>query len=630
MLLGLLLAAALAAPDLPTVDTPVATGATAPLDYAVVIGIEDYFALPKVDFAARDADAFTAFLRTTRGVPRGRVVPLVGRISGAQILAALEEAGRQAGQGGTVWVYFSGHGAADPTTAERVLLPVETTQDVPGFQKAGIALRDVERLASAGGAQVVVVADACFGGVGRDRSALLPGGHLAVPPSLRPPEHGASWVATAANEVAVPLRDAGHGAFTYAVLGALRGWADGAVDGARDGRVTSEEADAYVRSALREMGIADQRPSWAGVPLELVKGRLEPAPSLPRVSGTVAPTPPTVAVAAPTVAVVGGGAGASLSDFDRQLVEQQCVDEAHRLGPALADRAAESEATQARARMAARWTELAKRQDACLGLSTVELRAPCVAQVQAFLDDAASLAVERSAGVQTVAVKLETSVVGQPIDCGTRSVAVPGARRAVTVPEVAAAKALLTRLKTPPAVAAPPPVTPAPMPVGPPPVAPSARDQDGDGIPDASDACPIEPEIVNGTDDADGCPDEGRAALVGDAIVILETIAFSSGGATILPVSSRVLDAVASVLKGNPRIARMEVQGHTDSQGDDASNLDLSQRRAQAVVDALVQRGVDRGRLVARGYGETMPIDTNGTEAGRAHNRRVEFVTRRP
>ena len=70
----------------------------------------------------------------------------------------------------------------------------------------------------------------------------------------------------------------------------------------------------------------------------------------------------------------------------------------------------------------------------------------------------------------------------------------------------------------------------------------------------------------------------------------------------------------------------VEVGGHTDSQGDDASNLDLSNRRAAAVVTALGERGVPQWSMRAKGYGETRPIASNADEAGRARNRRIEFT----
>jgi outer membrane protein OmpA-like peptidoglycan-associated protein len=107
--------------------------------------------------------------------------------------------------------------------------------------------------------------------------------------------------------------------------------------------------------------------------------------------------------------------------------------------------------------------------------------------------------------------------------------------------------------------------------------------------------------------------------------ITLRGVYFDFNKATIKPESRPALEDAAKILKENPDI-RVEIQGHTDSKGSDEYNQNLSERRAQSVVNYLVtQLGIDRTRLVARGYGEGMPIATNDTDEGRALNRRVEF-----
>ena len=108
--------------------------------------------------------------------------------------------------------------------------------------------------------------------------------------------------------------------------------------------------------------------------------------------------------------------------------------------------------------------------------------------------------------------------------------------------------------------------------------------------------------------------------------ITLRGVYFDFDKSTIKPESRPALEDAAKILNENPTI-RVEIQGHTDSKGSDEYNLSLSDRRAASVVGYLVQNlGIDRSRLTSRGYGESQPIATNDTDAGRALNRRVEFV----
>ncbi|XXF76448.1 Ig-like domain-containing protein [Myxococcaceae bacterium GXIMD 01537] len=153
-------------------------------------------------------------------------------------------------------------------------------------------------------------------------------------------------------------------------------------------------------------------------------------------------------------------------------------------------------------------------------------------------------------------------------------------------------------------------------------------DNDRDGIADASDKCPGEPETINGVTDEDGCPDKGKVKVLveGERILILEKVYFATGKDIILPRSFSLLKQVAQVLRANAHLEKVRVEGHTDDQGADAKNLDLSQRRANNVRAHLVQEGIEAVRLEATGYGETRPVDTNKTAKGREANRRVEFT----
>ena len=147
-------------------------------------------------------------------------------------------------------------------------------------------------------------------------------------------------------------------------------------------------------------------------------------------------------------------------------------------------------------------------------------------------------------------------------------------------------------------------------------------DNDQDGIPDGADDCPTQPETFNGYDDTDGCPDEQPPPDTFDGVI--PGINFKSGRAEITVSSYAVLDEVVATLQKYP-VIRIEVQGHTDSDGSSSANLDLSARRARAVVEYLINRGIDPNRLEYVGYGESKPLVPNTSREQKAVNRRVEF-----
>jgi len=156
-------------------------------------------------------------------------------------------------------------------------------------------------------------------------------------------------------------------------------------------------------------------------------------------------------------------------------------------------------------------------------------------------------------------------------------------------------------------------------------------DNDHDGILDKDDKCPMQPETYNGFEDEDGCPDKGKVIIEGSTIVILEKIQFDYNSAKIKNESMPIVDAVASTLKGHPEFTLVEVQGHADERGNDDYNLKLTQERVQSVVTALIQKGVDKSRVRAKGFGEYCALDTpegaatQHNEAAWEKNRRVEF-----
>ncbi|MBA2664955.1 MAG: OmpA family protein [Bradymonadaceae bacterium] len=181
-------------------------------------------------------------------------------------------------------------------------------------------------------------------------------------------------------------------------------------------------------------------------------------------------------------------------------------------------------------------------------------------------------------------------------------------------------------------------------------------DSDGDGVLDADDVCPLEPEDFDGMEDGSGCPEydndndgiadiddhcpdePGLAAHDGcpapvqvvirekDQIRITEKVFFETDKAIILPESFNLLEQVGLLLRTNADIKLVEIAGHTDHRGKADHNRALSEERAKAVRDFIIERSrIAPERLTAKGYGFDAPLESAKTEAAMARNRRVEF-----
>ena len=139
-------------------------------------------------------------------------------------------------------------------------------------------------------------------------------------------------------------------------------------------------------------------------------------------------------------------------------------------------------------------------------------------------------------------------------------------------------------------------------------------DSDGDGVVDEKDKCPDTPA---GTRiDGDGCPL--------DKIIALQGVTFEFDSTRLRPDALTILDQASEILKKYPDM-KVEVAGHTDSQGSEAYNLKLSDGRAASVREYFVSKGIPDSQITSKGYGESEPVADNATEEGRERNRRVEL-----
>lgn len=145
-------------------------------------------------------------------------------------------------------------------------------------------------------------------------------------------------------------------------------------------------------------------------------------------------------------------------------------------------------------------------------------------------------------------------------------------------------------------------------------------DSDGDGVADFEDKCPA----VVGIKANKGCP-EIKEEVKQVFQKALNGIEFQTGKATIKKSSNKILDQIVTIMNENPAYLLL-INGHTDNVGKADKNLTLSNDRANAVKTYLVNKGVDEKRMTAKGFGQEKPVADNKTAAGRAKNRRVEFV----
>ena len=285
----------------PDVGAPSTVKAEGVRDAAVVIGVEKYFAVPGVPGAARNAVDWYRFLVDDRRVPVERV-HLVRDAQAARegILEKVEQASKQVEQGGTLWVVFIGHGAPAKDGSEGMFVGVDAQQSAASLYARSVRQSEVAAAAANGNqGEILAIVDACFSGRAATGDALAAGLQPLVAVRAKPIAAMTTLSAGTAQEFAGALPNESRPAFSYLVLGALRGWGDANKDGA----VTAREAVDYARKTLAVVPTGrTQTPEifGAGSDLVLARGASEAAPSLSVIlRGDEAPELPRAAREAP-------------------------------------------------------------------------------------------------------------------------------------------------------------------------------------------------------------------------------------------------------------------------------------------------------------------------------------------
>ncbi|TVQ92509.1 MAG: caspase family protein [Deltaproteobacteria bacterium] len=324
-MLLMLLSTALATP--PSIQEPLRTNAERPADAAVVVGIERYPFLPDVSYAFRDADAVNNLFVHTMGIPAERVTVLKGG-NREQIQRAIQRGAQGVQDGGRLWVYFAGHGAATPQ-GEPLLVADDARQDIEVFLSRSVPITELTRSLSV---PSTVVLDACWTGQSRDGEDLVPGSRFTVPVwALRAQDDVHVWTGASVDQTSGPYEPAQQGLFTYFWVGGIRGWADGELDGRRDNTITTAELQAYLRRVFPLVQAHTQTPTFEGPStFEILRARgLERAPrseSLPALPGSSPPpaepppaTPPRPA--GPFVPPITHNGGLVYSDGQGRAIE---------------------------------------------------------------------------------------------------------------------------------------------------------------------------------------------------------------------------------------------------------------------------------------------------------------------
>jgi len=406
-MLSLLLFAGLAAaqPTWPSLDEPAAEVGGGANDAAVIIGIEDYFVVQDIPGAVDNANAWYDWFTVTRGVPLSNVhIVRNGLASREKILEEAEWGTGRVKDGGTLWYVFIGHGAPAKDGHDGLLVGADAQQTASSLYARSVKQSELlAKLKEGPQAHSNLVLDACFSGQ-TGGGALVEGLMPMVPTYVLATGGATIFTAGMSDQFAGPLPGARRPAFSYLLLGALRGWGDED----QSGDVTAAEAIAYTEGALTAM-LTDraQTPQLSGTETGVLAKGTEKGPDLRAMiragvgAAPVASGPATT----PDFAVD--------IDVDAALREQECSQFATTEATKQRKKRLDAAAMDSRKSIDATWAKLKAQSERCAGLDKDATRKLCRDKVAEFSTFAKAAKVVESEGFETV----ET-------DCGSRRIPV--------------------------------------------------------------------------------------------------------------------------------------------------------------------------------------------------------------
>jgi len=390
---------------------PKGNGKDGRADAAVLIGIEDYARVDDVPGARANIEDWYRWLAKTRGVPLSRIHRLEdGQAVDHKIRSEVEKAAAEVQAGGTLWFVFVGHGAPAEDGKDGLLVGADADRSADGIYQRSVSRDELSDLMGRGKqAETVMVLDACFSGQGHDGDSLVEGLQPLMPNYT--PDTGNLTMMTAADsgQFAGPLHGSARPAFSYLVLGALRGWGDAD----EDGKVTAKEATEYAKGALVATARdRNQSPVHHGPDAVLAVSAREQGPDLVE-----------LALAAPPSTSVGGVKIETGGDVDfARLAQEAAAAEA-------AERAAKERAEQLR-------RKVDQERQARMRTASDKLKAKASADWKAL------------AGLRDTGGERAEGIVQKYIDTyATARVTVDDVARAVVVPEVDEARLWLAQAR---------------------------------------------------------------------------------------------------------------------------------------------------------------------------------------